>query len=353
MADVNGFSSLFHVSNDIFNLVIPETFSSGRKDIFVVWLGCVILGEGFVSKARLSIFFSLGSVHTASLTSSYLTHLGLVAGKFDQILTIVRELRNLFALQTGEQSLEHGESAISIKLERNCREEISFLQLCHNIIKHIADILLGCEWRRKLCLAKLLIELRVRLGEGCQAGLEPCFILLGLIERDAVTIFGFEELLWIILFLQHSAGENSLHSFPQGYHVSWGHGQGCHQLRLGLQAFWGHGRHGVEFHHFQLLLSVFALRFSHNPTLKVDETSVIFFKKDFFSRCINNRCRYVLIENIAQPRLKLSCVTNSSTQSKERTVTASDDTLQCVTFWAVKGMDLIENKIIELGITTI
>mmetsp|Transcript_24495 Transcript_24495/g.40416 ORF Transcript_24495/g.40416 Transcript_24495/m.40416 type:complete len:336 (+) Transcript_24495:233-1240(+) len=181
MVDVNAFASLLHVSNDIFNLVISEAFSSGRKDVFVMWLCCIILGESFVSKARLRIFFSLSSIHTASLTSSYLTHLGLVASKFDQILTIVRKFRNLFALQTGEQSLKHGKGTISVKLECNCWEEISVLQLGHNVIEHVTNVFLCSEWRRKLCLTELLIELRMRLGECCQAGLEPCFVLLGLI----------------------------------------------------------------------------------------------------------------------------------------------------------------------------
>mmetsp|Transcript_2534 Transcript_2534/g.5513 ORF Transcript_2534/g.5513 Transcript_2534/m.5513 type:complete len:290 (+) Transcript_2534:1182-2051(+) len=61
----------------------------------------------------------------------------------------------------------------------------------------------------------------------------------------------------------------------------------------------------------------------------------------------------MFIANIAQPRLKLLGISNGCTQCEEGAVAASDDSLQGITFWSIKGVDLIKNKIIKLTVSPI
>ena len=164
---------------------------------------------------------------------------------------------------------------------------------------------------------------------------------------------GLEEIFRVVHRFQRSAGENSFHPLPQVDHVGGCHGQGCDQIRLRFQACWGHCSNWVKLDHLHLLLSVFALGFNNNPALQVDEACEILFEKNLFGGRIDINCRDMFVADLAQPRLELHGISNGCAQRKEWTSSSPDDPLQSITLGSVESVDLVEDKVFKLTVTSI
>ena len=125
--------------------------------------GGIFIDHQIIGDTHLRLLFGFSLVLAVSLSSSNLSHLSLFTSNLDEILSVFRELSQLFAFKSPEKSLEHVESAIGIKLESNGGKEIIISQLLNNSIKIFADILLCRKGRRNLCNSELFIQIGVRL----------------------------------------------------------------------------------------------------------------------------------------------------------------------------------------------
>ena len=355
MVDINLLAGLPHVGNDILNLVEIETLSGRRKDVLVVGLGGILGNERRVLESSLGLLLSFDGIDAVGLTGSNLTHSSLLPGKLDQIRPVIGELGNLLALQAGEKSLEHIERTIGVELESNGGKKLRLLQLRSNVVHDVAHILHGLERRGDLGQTEALIQVGVRLGEGSEAQLEAGLVLLGLVEGDtlALTKLGLEEVVGIVQLLEDGRRKDGLHADPQIDHVRRSHTEGGDELRLVLETLGRHGSDGLELDKLLLLAAILALGLGDDVTLQVDETSIVLLKDDFLVIGVNGGGLNMLVGNLLKPITKLGGIADGSTEGEAGAVAGLDDALEGVSLGTVEGMDLVENKVVELAVSTV
>ena len=195
----------------------------------------------------------------------------------------------------------------------------------------------------------------MRLGEGSETLLEAGLILLGLVEGDALALskLGLEEVVGIVQLLEDGRREDGLHAGPQVNHIRWSHTEGGDELGLVLETLGRHGSDGLELDKLLLLAAILALGLGDDVTLQVDETSVVLLKDDLLVIGVNGGGLNVLVGNLLEPITKLGGIADSSTEGEAGAVAGLDDALEGVSLGTVEGMDLVQNKVVELAVSTV
>mmetsp|Transcript_12625 Transcript_12625/g.26068 ORF Transcript_12625/g.26068 Transcript_12625/m.26068 type:complete len:211 (-) Transcript_12625:1512-2144(-) len=210
MVNVNLFTRLLHVCNDVFDLVKVQSLSSRRENVLIVRASCVLVDKRLIDKTSLGVSFGFGGIFAIGLALGDLSHLRFFACDLDQILTVSGEFSNLVTFKTCEHLLERIECFVCVQLESNSRQEIVGLQLRHNIVQVVADILLRLKGRRFLRNAELFIKLGVGGTELRETIFQPGLVLLCLIQSDTLAFVNIliEKVVWVVQILQNSGWEH-------------------------------------------------------------------------------------------------------------------------------------------------